>query len=118
MDEEFPNSPQQVFRTFLRNQRKNITPIGSYDSMNFFECLRINRFIRNANIFSDNCIVFDNKNKKNNKNYISVSYNGKKVSLLKLLYINFVDDIPENKHIKYLCDHGGLCLSLKHITFV
>ena len=117
MSEEFPISPQNIFRDFLRNQRKDVTPIGRYGKLNFVECLRINKFLHNVDIFTDKCVVYENKN-KNNKTYISISYNGKKVSLLKLLYLNFVDDITNHSHIKYLCEHNGLCLSIKHITFI
>ena len=70
----------------------------------------------NDSIFNNNCVLYQGVYyKKNNKFYIPFYYNYKKISLTRVLYINYVESVNSNTHIKYTCNNKGLCCCLNHM---
>jgi len=111
-------SPAEIFYRLVKNQRNDIKSDGRYGRMHFEDIMRIHIFMNDVDIFTDKCVVFKHPDdKKHNKNYISVSYNSKKVSLLRLLHLNYVKDVNSKQEITYLCPNAGLCMTLSHCAF-
>lgn len=94
-----------------RNQRKNILTVGKYGKMTFDDIKRIERHLR-GDIFSDVCCFYMGEIKKN---YATISYKNYKVSVQKLLYINYINDLNESDKLILKCENNGICCSLKHI---
>ena len=117
MDEEDDvifDSPQRRLITFVRNQRKDCVSTKNYAKLNFQELMRIHLFMHSPNIFGNECTIYTHEKLK--KSYVAVSYNGRKVSLLRLLYLNFVDDIKDNDVLKCSCEHQGVCMTMAHYS--
>lgn len=84
----------------------------------------INRLCKNiiGDIFtsSDNCCkwtgyVYKNK-RKNSRNYVRFSVNGKKMLLHRILYSNFCGTINKGERIYFTCENKeGTCCSLQHL---
>lgn len=67
-------------------------------------------------IFSDECALWEGPILvANNKEYISFFINGKKISLNRILYKNYIDDLNDNEYLKYSCNNKGRCCTLKHL---
>jgi hypothetical protein len=78
----------------------------------------LNRVTNNLSkdIFSDECSLWDGPILiANNKEYISFFINGKKVSLNRILYKNYVGELYDKDYLKYSCINKGRCCSLQHI---
>ena len=108
-------SPQSRLIYLLSYQRKDIPTIGNYGKMSFDDIKRIDKYIPNNIFIGDDCVIW-NGEKKNN--YNTISYNSKKVSVLRLLLHNYVDDIKEKDSINYLCENKGTCVKLSHINVI
>ena len=107
-----------ILSLLLKNQKQNI----SLDKkLSYNDLYRISNNI-SKNIFMDECciwngsIINNNSNKKNC--YISFFFKNKKVSLHRLLYINYIDNLNDNEYIKYTCENKGKCCSINHLTKV
>ena len=82
----------------------------------------IKRISKNINqsIFDCSCCSLwngyvTNKTQKTKTSYINFYFRHKKVALHRLLYENYVSDIPDNQYIKYSCDNKGVCCNLNHM---
>ena len=78
----------------------------------------LNRLTNNLSkdIFSDECSLWEGPILiANNKEYISFFINGKKVSLNRILYKNYIDDLYDGEYLKYSCNNKGRCCTLKHL---
>lgn len=106
------SSPQLNFRALLNNQRpKNeIKDIGNYGLLDFNDIKRLDMYLK-GNIFSRSCCLYlgEIKNK-----YSTISYKGKKVSVLRLIYHNYVDDITTSDTLEYTCQNAGTCCNINH----
>lgn len=105
-------SPQLTLCSLLSNQRKGEIPDkNNYGKMSFDDVKRIDKYI-GADIFDeDKCIEYKGEIKKN---YTTISYNRKKVSVQRLLFHNYVDDIEKRDVIEYLCELKGKCVNINH----
>lgn len=104
-------SPQNDFKFMIQNQRDDITKVGNYDKLSFQDIKRLDTYIH-GNIFqSKHCCLYSGEIK--NK-YSTISFNRKKVSVLRLLYHNYVNDIELNDKLEYTCENAGVCCNLNH----
>jgi len=105
------SSPQNQLRHLINNQRSDIIKSGNYGKMDFQDVKRIDRYIQGDIFLPNECCIYmgEIKNK-----YSTISYNRKKVSVLRLLYHNYVHEIEKKDIIEYLCDNSGVCCSLHH----
>ncbi len=66
-------------------------------------------------IFQETCSLWDGPVLvANNKEYISFFINGKKVSLNRILYKNYVGELDDNEYLKFSCSNKGRCCAIKH----
>lgn len=92
-------------------QRKNIKASGNYDKMRHTDIIRLLRHVNNLDINTDYCVLWKGECKRK---IGIVSFRGKKVSLLRLLYHNFMDRVEAGDIIRLKCNRQKCCC-LKHI---
>lgn len=94
------------FVNLIRNQRKDIQKSGNYGLLNHYDFLRIDRKINN-DIFGNKCVI---------TNDINISYKGKKIQLIRLIYHTYIDNINKNDILVNNCNENKyLCLCKNHI---
>jgi hypothetical protein len=66
---------------------------------------------------SDECVLWNGYVTQSKSNSVHVNYiiRGKKTSLSRLLYMNYVGKLEPNNYIKYNCSNPGICCNLKHM---
>jgi hypothetical protein len=99
-----------MINDLIKNQRKNINK--NY-KLSFNDLKRISKNFNNSIFDKNNCSLWKGSFIKNN--YINIFHNNKRVSLHRLLYINYIDDLNESEYIKFLCDNKGKCCNVYHI---
>ncbi len=102
---------QNLYINLIKKQRKNISMIGNYGRLSFDDIKRLDKYIVENIFSSQKCIIYKGEVKKN---YATVSYKAKKVSLHRLLYHNYIDDINEIDQIIFYCDNKSICCNLLH----
>ena len=73
----------------------------------------------NSSIFGDKCCIWQGKKnqKPNNKGYyINFFFNKKKMSLHRILYINYVGELNKNEYLKGTCPNNGICCNINHYS--
>ena len=109
MEENYSNSPQNRVIHLQMNKINHVPEIGNYGELTFTDILRLDRYIY-GDIFGDTCIIW---NGETQGNYLALSYNRKKVSLLRLLYHNYIGNV-EGVKIKQ-CKLTKKCCTINHI---
>lgn len=107
------NDKNNIYQELIKNQRKGLC---SEKQLDLSDLKRISNYL-GAGIFGDKCSLWTGyiTNFKNKGSYINFFFKGKKISLSRLLYYNFIDDIDDNEYLKYSCDNKGKCCCLNHI---
>lgn len=99
----------------IKNQRKNI----NVDNKLYLKDMqRISQNI-NSSIFEDKCSIWQGKKnqKVNNKGYyINFFFNKKKMSLHRILYINYIGELNKNEYLKFTCPNNGICCNINHYS--
>lgn len=106
-----PPTPQEIFLKFLENQKDSIPNYQNYGKMSFEDIQRIEKNIQ-KDIFDKECCLYKGEIKNG---FASISFKGKKVSVQRLLYHNYIGTIRRNQIIYYSCDNKGLCCCLDHL---
>ena len=78
--------------------------------MSFQDLKRLDKYIE-GDIFEDECVRYNGEMKKNTAIF---SFKGKKVSLHRLLYHNFINRIERSDFIKFKCPNKGICATISH----
>ena len=104
-------TPQEIFLKFLENQKKHIPTYQNYGKMFFEDIQRIEKNIQ-KDIFANTCCLYKGEIKNG---FASISFKGKKVSVQRLLYHNYIGEIKRNQIIKYTCENKGTCCCLNHL---
>ena len=108
---------QALFVNLLKKQRKIIPMIGNYGKLSFEDIKRLDKYI-DVNIFdtdNDECIIYKGELKKN---YATISFKSRKVSVHRLLYHNYINDINESDQILFHCENKSTCCNLSHFDIV
>lgn len=106
------NNKNDILGNLIKHQKEN-TEIKSKLSLSDLKRLTNNL---SKDIFNDECSVWEGPIlMANNKEYISFFINGKKISLNRILYKNYIGNLDDNEYLKYTCTNKGSCCSLKHI---
>lgn len=98
----------------IKNQKKEIV---FEKKLSYSDLKRISKYLTNS-IFNDECSLWNGyitiiKNDEKNS-YINFYYNGKKYSIHRLLYINFVGALADTEYIKFKCINKGRCCNVNH----
>ena len=102
--------PQDRLVNLCMLQRKNIIDFGNYGTMSFRDLKRFDKYI-GGDIFGTECCIWKGETVKK---YISISYKSKKISVIKLLYCNFINDLEEGDYLRNTCENKGFCCCLDH----
>jgi hypothetical protein len=114
MDDIFNKKLEKsLFVNLLKKQLKDIKKLGNYGKLSYEDVKRIDKYLKDNIFDSDECCIYRGELKKN---YATISYKGKKVSVHRLLYHNYVNKIIESDYIVFKCQHRGICCNLKHFT--
>ena len=108
----------EILSKLIKHQRTDI-PLDKKLAFN-----DLNRISYNLpfDIFTDECCIWKgyitNLKSKTKNCYISFFFKNKKVSLHRLLYANYIEDIHDNEYIKYTCGNKGKCCTINHMKKV
>jgi len=85
--------------------------------LSYNDLKRISKYL-STSIFGEKCSIWNGYItviKNDNKNsYINFYYCGKKYSLHRLLYANYVGDLNNSEYIKFKCINKGKCCNINH----
>jgi hypothetical protein len=109
-------SPENILRVLVAKQLKNIP---SSKKLQFTDLKRISKKLSRS-IFDQNlCCLWTgyvtNINNISKGIYINFYFNGKKVALHRLLYLNFIGELGDDEYIKFTCKHKGKCCNIFHL---
>lgn len=97
--------------------KKQLKDIPSNKRLSYDDLKRISKFLPRT-IFDNNCSLWSGnvtiiKNDKKNT-YVNFYYAGKKHSIHRLLYHNFIGELTESDYIKFNCENKGRCCNINH----
>jgi hypothetical protein len=110
------NSNDKILIELIQKQLKNIP---SDKKLSYNDLKRISKYLSTSIFMDSNDCSFWNgyvtvlKNDDKNS-YINFYFNGKKHSLHRLLYLNFIGDLDDSEYIKFKCSNKGKCCKLLH----
>lgn len=105
-----------ILNDLLVKQIKNV----NFDKkLKFQDLKRLCKYITSS-IFDENiCSIWNgyitNVNNIEKGIYINFYFNGKKVALHRLLYLNFVGDLSDDEYLKFTCENKGKCCNIHHL---
>lgn len=109
-------SNDKILIELIQKQLKNIP---ADKKLSYNDLKRISKYLSDT-IFQDSsdCSLWNGyvtvlKNDEKNS-YINFYFNGKKHSLHRLLYINFIGELDDSEYIKFNCPNKGKCCKLAH----
>jgi hypothetical protein len=95
----------------IKRQRKDIKTVGHYGKLHFKEILRIAKSCGIYYYGDDKCIPYALYVKSN---VPDISFRGRKISLYRILYINFIGHIEMNESIETTCN-TKYCVNICHL---
>lgn len=106
------NNKNNILENLIKNQKEHVELKSKL-------CLSdLKRLTNNLSkdIFTKDCSMWDGPIlNSNNKEYISFFINGKKVSLNRILYKNYIGELNDTEYLKYLCANKGRCCCINHL---
>ena len=101
-----------IFNNLLNNQKKNIFN----NRLEYSDLKRISNNLSTCIFDKNECSIWKGSSITINDNtYVNFYFNGKKKSLQRLLYENYVGKIS-NQYINYTCENKGLCCNINHFS--
>ena len=112
---ELYNPKNQKYLNLFEKQRKQIKDVfahkSEYGKMCFKDILRFDSFI-NEDVFGEKCVSYNAK--RTDGQISSFTYRSQKISLLKLLYHNYIGDIHPDGYYITSCKNPT-CTNIFHI---
>ena len=106
------NRDTKIFEELIKRQLKDINE--NY-KLNYNDLKRLSLKLDNSIFDENNCSLY---NKDNKNNYSNFYLNNKKISIQRLVYINFVEKIDQNKYLKKICKNKNNCCNIKHLIIL
>lgn len=107
------NKENDIFIELLNKQRKDI----KNNKLEYNDLKRISNKLDKSIFEKDICSLWNGTYIEINENiYINFYYNGKKKSIQRLLYENYIGDDLNSQYINYLCPNKGLCCNINHFN--
>ena len=104
-----------ILSEMLEKQLKDITETKK---LSYKDLIRILKYL-NSSIFDDSlCSIWTGyvvNDEDTKSSYINFYFKQKKVSLHRLLYINFVGPLLDNEYLKFKCRNRGRCCNINHL---
>jgi hypothetical protein len=107
-------SNNDILIELLTNQLSNIP---NEKKLLYNDLKRISKYLNNS-IFTNECSLWSGyitviKNDDKNS-YINFYFSGKKYSLHRILYNNFIGELYDSEYIKFKCANKGICCNINH----
>ena len=96
----------------LKNKQLNDIPENKKLKEN--DLKRIIKYTDNC-LFGNECTLWKGYITNNKSKYVNFYFNGNKVALNRLLYLNFIGHIHDNVYLSYKCKNEGVCCNINHI---
>lgn len=114
MNKYNPINNDKILVELIKNQRKIVI---NDKKLLYNDLKRISKYL-NTSIFGEECSLWNGyitiiKNIDKNS-YINFYYCGKKYSLHRLLYANYIGDLNDSEYIKFSCSNKGKCCNINH----
>jgi len=102
----------KIYENLIKNQLSNMD--NKY-RLNLSDLKRIADNLLD-DIFGNECSIWCGPiiTNPNNKSYISFFYNNKKISIHRILYKNYINNLNDNEYLKYTCNNQGICCCINH----
>lgn len=75
---------------------------------------RIIKYTDNC-LFGNECSLWKGYITNNKSKYVNFYFNGNKMALHRLLYLNFIGNIHDNVYLSCKCKNEGVCCNINHI---
>jgi hypothetical protein len=114
MNKDEPINNDKILVELIKNQKKIVI---SDKKLLYNDLKRISKYL-STSIFGDECSLWNGyvtviKNDEKNS-YINFYYCGKKYSLHRLLYTNYIGELNDSEYIKFKCSNKGKCCNINH----
>ena len=96
-------------------KKKQLSILPKNKKLKESDLKRIIKYTDNC-LFGDKCSLWKGYITNNKNKYINFYFNGNKIALHRLLYLNFVGHIYDNIYLSYKCNNQGYCCNINHIT--
>jgi len=102
----------KIYENLIKNQLSNV---DIKYRLNLSDLRRIADNLLD-DIFSNECSIWAGPviTNSNNKSYISFFYNTKKISIHRILYKNYINNLSDNEYLKYTCKNQEICCCINH----
>jgi hypothetical protein len=104
----------KILIELIQNQKKNT---NNDKKLLYNDLRRISKYLHTS-IFINECSIWTGyitQIKNDDKNlYINFYFKGKKYSLHRLLYVNFIGELADSEYIKFNCANKGKCCNINH----
>lgn len=101
--------------------QKQLKIIDVNKRLKYNDLKRIAKYVpENQSLFDPNkCCIWSgyitNAEHSNKGVYVNFYFEGKKIALHRLLYINYVGQLDDNDYLKFCCDNKGRCCNIHHL---
>lgn len=107
----------KILNELINKQRKDVPSKSKFQYSDF---KRVCHYINRSIFLEDKCCIWSipkplRRCKKRIIPAVNFYFNNKRVTLTRLLYINFIDDISDREYIHAFCKNRGSCVNLNHI---
>jgi len=102
-----PNDTLEFLKT------KQLKKINDNKLLKDSDLLRIIKYTDNS-IFGNKCSLWNGYITNNKSKYINFYFNGCKIALHRLLYLNFIGNLHDNIYLSYTCENPGVCCNINH----
>jgi hypothetical protein len=105
-----------ILSELLNSQLINIDPSKK---LSYNDITRIVKNVSTSLFSNDSCCIWEgyvtNINRNHKTQYINFYFKDKKITLHRLLYINFIGELKDTEYLKFSCDNRGKCCNINHI---
>ena len=109
-----------IINKLFNNQIENINPIYRLKSN---DIIRLSLYLSSDPFCDSKCCKWTGTISISScqTKYINFWFNKKKQALHRVLYINYIKDLPKNKYLKFICpdpNMKGICCNINHMVLI
>ena len=104
----------KIFEELLSNQLDNI---DKHYKLDYDDMKRLSKYLYESPLKQAKCCFWKYSiiRKKLNNTKIYFYFNKKKVTVIRILYMNFIGPLKRNEYINYLCNNKDICVNTGHL---
>jgi hypothetical protein len=93
---------------------KQLNNISENKKLKENDLMRIIKYTDNC-LFGNECSLWKGYITNNKSTYVNFYFNGNKIALHRLLYLNFIGNLYDNIYLSYKCNNDGICCNINHL---